>query len=556
LDDYVIPLKTEPLIDDSTLRDGVQMPGIAVSPEDTAQIALLLESVGVERIELHMFQPHDRKAIRLIQDRGIKARIAGWCRAVKEDVDNALALDLSEIGISHPVSPIHLEAKWPNRNHEELIRRVAEVIEYAAKDHGLVTFFHGEDSTRAPWNLEKEFIDAAVDAGADVYRICDTVGVGLSLPDAPLPRGIPLKIKRIREETKVPAVEIHAHDDLGNAVENTLAAIRAASGLYDKIYASTTFLGIGERAGNAETEKTIMNLYVHHGVRKYESGLSKLKEVADFISHATGVTIPPNKAIVGEYAFAHESGIHAHGALRDPSTYEPYPPELVGNRRIFTIGKQSGKAIIKEKMEELLGTRVDDDSPILAGVVEAVKRVFEKGRRGSLKESEFREIVNQVSKAQRVAGLVQEITLDEDDLRLLRSLQSSIPVDLKGLARQLGLSRGDLEEHLKNLKDKGVIQGFTARIDSEKMGYNTNVLILIKADGRALTQLEDDLKRHMNNVSVYDLAGEYDIALISKFKDEDEFKKYFNSIQSKKVVDRAIAYRILKRLKECEAFPL
>jgi isopropylmalate/homocitrate/citramalate synthase/DNA-binding Lrp family transcriptional regulator len=556
LDDYVIPLKTEPLIDDSTLRDGVQMPGIAVSPEDTAQIALLLESVGVERIELHMFQPHDRKAIRLIQDRGIKARIAGWCRAVKEDVDNALALDLSEIGISHPVSPIHLEAKWPNRNHEELIRRVAEVIEYAAKDHGLVTFFHGEDSTRAPWNLEKEFIDAAVDAGADVYRICDTVGVGLSLPDAPLPRGIPLKIKRIREETKVPAVEIHAHDDLGNAVENTLAAIRAASGLYDKIYASTTFLGIGERAGNAETEKTIMNLYVHHGVRKYESGLSKLKEVADFISHATGVTIPPNKAIVGEYAFAHESGIHAHGALRDPSTYEPYPPELVGNRRIFTIGKQSGKAIIKEKMEELLGTRVDDDSPILAGVVEAVKRVFEKGRRGSLKESEFREIVNQVSKAQRVAGLVQEITLDEDDLRLLRSLQSSIPVDLKGLARQLGLSRGDLEEHLKNLKDKGVIQGFTARIDSEKMGYNTNVLILIKADGRALTQLEDDLKRHMNNVSVYDLAGEYDIALISKFKDEDEFKKYFNSIQSKKVVDRAIAYRILKRLKECEALPL
>jgi isopropylmalate/homocitrate/citramalate synthase/DNA-binding Lrp family transcriptional regulator len=556
LDDYVIPLKTEPLIDDSTLRDGVQMPGIAVSPEDTAQIALLLESVGVERIELHMFQPHDRKAIRLIQDRGIKARIAGWCRAVKEDVDNALALDLSEIGISHPVSPIHLEAKWPNRNHEELVRRVAEVIEYAAKDHGLVTFFHGEDSTRAPWNLEKEFIDAAVDAGADVYRICDTVGVGLSLPDAPLPRGIPLKIKRIREETKVPAVEIHAHDDLGNAVENTLAAIRAASGLYDKIYASTTFLGIGERAGNAETEKTIMNLYVHHGVRKYESGLSKLKEVADFISHATGVTIPPNKAIVGEYAFAHESGIHAHGALRDPSTYEPYPPELVGNRRIFTIGKQSGKAIIKEKMEELLGTRVDDDSPILAGVVEAVKRVFEKGRRGSLKESEFREIVNQVSKAQRVAGLVQEIALDEDDLRLLRSLQSSIPVDLKGLARQLGLSRGDLEEHLKNLKDKGVIQGFTARIDSEKMGYNTNVLILIKADGRALTQLEDDLKRHMNNVSVYDLAGEYDIALISKFKDEDEFKKYFNSIQSKKVVDRAIAYRILKRLKECEALPL
>ncbi|MEM2122880.1 MAG: winged helix-turn-helix transcriptional regulator [Candidatus Bathyarchaeia archaeon] len=556
MDDYVISLKTEPLIDDTTLRDGVQMPGIAVSPEDTAQIALLLESVGVERIELHQFQPHDRKAIRLIQDRGVRARIAGWCRAVREDIDNALALDLSEIGISHPVSPIHLESKWPGKSFEELINRVAEVIEYAAKDHGLVTFFHGEDSTRAPWSLEKAFIDAAVEAGAHVYRICDTVGVGLSLPDAPLPRGIPLKIKRIREETRVPAVEIHAHDDLGNAVENTLAAIRAASGLYDKVYASTTFLGIGERAGNAETEKTIMNLYVHHGVRKYEPGLSKLKKVADFISHATGVTIPPNKAIVGEYSFAHESGIHAYGALKNPSTYEPYPPELVGNRRIFTIGKQSGKAIIREKMEELLGARIEDDSPILAEVVKAVKGIFEEGRRGSLKESEFREIVSQVSKAQRVAGLIHEVELDIDDLKLLRRLQSNVPVDLGELACELGVSRGGLEEHLKNLEDKGVIQGFTARVDPNKIGYNTNVLILIKADGRALTRLEDELEKHANNVSVYDLAGEYDVALISKFRDEREFKKYFESLQSKEVVDRAIAYRILKGLKEYEALPL
>ncbi|MBS7645882.1 hypothetical protein KEJ44_07600 [Candidatus Bathyarchaeota archaeon] len=556
LDDYVVPLKTEPLIDDTTLRDGVQMPGLAVSPEDTAQIALLLESVGVERIELHQFQPHDRKAIRLIRDMGIKARVAAWCRAVKEDVDNALALDLSEIGISHPVSPIHLESKWPDKSYGELIDRVAEVIEYAAKDHGLVTFFHGEDSTRTPWSLEKAFIDAAVDAGAEVYRICDTVGVGLSLPDAPLPRGIPSKIKRIREETKVPAVEIHAHDDLGNAVENTLAAIRAASGLYDKVYASTTFLGIGERAGNAETEKTIMNLYVHHGVKKYEPGLPRLKKVADFISHATGVTIPPNKAIVGEYAFAHESGIHAHGALKNPSTYEPYPPELVGNRRIFTIGKQSGSTIIKEKIEELLGIRIEEGSPLLTGVVKAVKAVFKEGRRGSLKESEFREIVNQVSKAQRMAEPVGGVELNEEDLNLLRRLQSPVPVDLEGLAHQLNVSRDHLERRLKDLEDKGVLQGFTARVDPEKMGYKVNVLILVKADGRALAQLEEDLSGHANNVSVYDLAGEYDVALISKFKDERDFKKYFKSIQSMEIVDRAIAYRILKRLKEYGTLPL
>lgn len=550
MSDYVIPLRTEPLIDDTTLRDGVQMPGIAVSPEDTAQIALLLDSVGVERIELHQFQPQDREAIRLIQRNGIKARIAGWCRAVREDIDNALALDLSEVGISHPVSPIHLKSKWPNKSYEDLIARVAEVIEYAARDHGLVTFFHGEDSTRAPWRLEKAFIDAAVDAGAEVYRICDTVGVGLSLQDAPPPRGIPLKIKRIREETKVPAVEIHAHDDLGNAVENTMAAIRAASGLFDKVYASTTFLGIGERAGNAETEKTIMNLYIHHGVKKYESGLSKLKSVADFISHATGVTIPPNKAIVGEYAFAHESGIHAHGALKNPSTYEPYPPELVGNRRILTIGKQSGKTIIREKMEELLGIRIENDDPILMEVVKAVKKIFEEGRRGSLKESEFREIVNQAFKAQRAGGFVQEVALDETDMAILKNLQSSIPVDLEALARQLKLSRDDLEKRLKNLEERGVIQGYIAKLDPEKIGYNVNVLILIKGDERSLTQLEEGLARDVNNVSVYDLAGEYDVAVISRFRNERSFKEYFESIQSRDEVDRTIAYKILKRLKE------
>lgn len=556
MDDYVIPLRTEPLIDDTTLRDGVQMPGIAVSPEDTAQIALLLDSVGVERIELHQFQPQDRKAIRLIQKNGMNARIAGWCRTVKEDVDNALALDLPEVGISHPVSPIHLKSKWPNKTYEELIARVAEVIEYAAKDHGLVTFFHGEDSTRTPWGLEKAFINAAVDAGAEVYRICDTVGVGLSLQDAPLPRGIPLKIKRIKEETKVPAVEIHAHDDLGNAVENTMAAIRAASGLYDKVYASTTFLGIGERAGNAETEKTIMNLYIHHGVKKYESGLSKLKSVADFISHATGVTIPPNKAIVGEYAFAHESGIHAHGALKNPATYEPYPPELVGNRRLLTIGKQSGKTIIKEKMEELLGIQVESNDPILIEVVKAVKKMFEEGRRGSLKESEFREIVNQAFKAQRAGGFIQGIKLDKMDMMILRNLQSSIPLHLRELARKLKLSKDDLERRLRKLEEKGVIQGYIATLNPEKMGYNTNVLILIKADEKVLTRLEEGLAKDANNVSVYDLAGEYDIAVISRFKDERSFKEYFESIQLKDEVDRAIAYKILKRVKEYGAIPL
>ena len=203
--------------------------------------------------------------------------------------------------------------------------------------------------------LKEAFINAIADAGAECYRICDTVGIGLSDPEAPLPNGIPAKVVAIKKETRISAIEIHAHDDFGNAVENTIAAIKAASGVWDKVYASTTYLGIGERAGNAETEKVLLNLYLHYGIEKYEGKTQKLKLTADYIGKATGYIVPPNKAIVGDYGFAHESGIHTHGVLNDPWTYEPYPPELVGNERRLTIGKQSGKGIIKHKITELSG---------------------------------------------------------------------------------------------------------------------------------------------------------------------------------------------------------
>jgi len=164
--------------------------------------------------------------------------------------------------------------------------------------------------------------------------------------------------------------------------------------VWDKIYASTTFLGIGERAGNADTEKVIMNLYMHYGVKKYEGKTQLLKKLADFISKATGYKIPPNKAIVGDYAFAHESGIHTHGVLRNPLTYEPYPPELVGNKRRLTIGKHSGRAIVRHKIQELTG-KTPSEEQVLA-VLSKIKKIYEGGRRASLREEEFRRILSEV----------------------------------------------------------------------------------------------------------------------------------------------------------------
>jgi isopropylmalate/homocitrate/citramalate synthase len=213
----------------------------------------------------------------------------------------------------------------------------------------------------------------------------------LSDTEAPLPHGIQPKVVAIKKETRIGAIEIHAHDDFGNAVENTMAGIKAASGVWDKVYASTTYLGIGERAGNAETEKVLLNLYLHYGVQKYAGKTEKLKTTADYIGKATGYVVPPNKAIVGDYGFAHESGIHTHGVLNDPWTYEPYPPELVGNIRRLTIGKQSGKGIIKHKITELSGN-VPDDATVVA-VVDTVKDMYANGRRASLKEEEFKKVL-------------------------------------------------------------------------------------------------------------------------------------------------------------------
>jgi isopropylmalate/homocitrate/citramalate synthase len=396
LDDFYfkLKLKTEPIIDDTTLRDGIQMPGLAVAPKDAAKIAQLLSEIGVERIEVFHYQEPDKKAAKLIQDLNSDMRVAGWCRAVKADIDSALQCGFNEVGISHPVSDIHFKAKWPKKTHNEILADLVEVVEYAAKTHGLRVFVHGEDSTRADWKFEKKLINAVAQAGAECYRVCDTVGIGLSDAAAPLPNGISAKVCAIKKETKIKNIEIHAHDDFGNAVENTMAAVRAASGVWDKIYASTTFLGIGERAGNAETEKVLLNLRLQYGVKKFEGKTAKLKQIADFIGKAAGYVVPPNKAIVGDYCFAHESGIHTHGVLNNPWTYEPYPPELVGNMRRLTIGKQSGKGIIKHKITELTGKTPTEKN--LAKAVEEVKKIYANGRRASLKDEEVKKILQKL----------------------------------------------------------------------------------------------------------------------------------------------------------------
>jgi len=388
------PLNLDVVIDDTTLREGLQMAGlVSPLPTDTCRIASMLRDTGVERLEVLTYTKSDQEAIKLMQNEGLGKILAAWCRATRDDVDIALKFDFNQVGISHPVSYIHFE-KWTEKSLQELIERVVDTVSYAV-EHGLTVFVHGEDSTRADWEFERAFINAVADAGASVYRICDTIGCGLSDPSAPLPNGIPAKIRQIKEDTRIPNVEIHAHDDFGNAVENTMSAVRTASGLFNKVYVSTTFLGIGDRAGNAETEKIILNCYIHHDVKKWN--LQPLRELAIFLASSLKYHLPLNKAIVGDAAFAHESGVHIHGLMALPLTYEPFPPELVGQKRTIVVGKRSGKHGVRLKLEELTGQKIDEDDTRLAEIVELLKNKFITGeRRYPIRNDEFKQYAEKV----------------------------------------------------------------------------------------------------------------------------------------------------------------
>jgi len=377
------------MIDDTTLRDGMQMPGIrAPSPEERLKIAIDLDKIGIERIEIFgTWYDIDRKTAQLILSQGLKSRIAVWVRADIKDIDDALRLEgLNEVGISHPISDIHLEHKV-NISREECLNRISTTVQYAI-DHGLKVFQHGEDCTRADWEFEKQVVEMLVELHADCYRVCDTVGVGVPShisPDIPICKSIPDKIRYLSQYNI--EIEYHGHDDLGNAVTNSLVALQNGA-----TWASTTMLGMGERSGNAETEKVLMNLKYHYGVDKYNPHL--LTEACKYISKTMDIRIPWNKALVGVNAFTHQSGIHTDGVIKHPETYEFIDPEDVGNERRLLIGPYSGKKVIIFKIQTIIPTIEESDSRVTAVVDYLQNNLFGTGiRKSALTEDEFKQVL-------------------------------------------------------------------------------------------------------------------------------------------------------------------
>jgi len=323
-----------PWIIDTTLRDGEQAPGVVFSAAEKKELAMLLGECGVDELEIGYpaISPEEENSIRSIAALHLPLALTGWARAKWEDIEAVLRSGTEGVHISFPLSPLYLELM--GRNYSWVQDQMMELVSRAKRYFRLVSV-GAQDSTRAGTDSIRQFIADAASCGAERVRIADTVGIATP----------PMLTELFREllPTGGPFLEFHAHNDLGMATANAFTAI--ANGC-DAVSVSVT--GLGERAGNAALEELAIALKLS-GTYETLIDTTALTRIALAVSRASGRTIQPQKAVVGEAAFQHESGIHCAALLKDPLSYQPFLPALAGGaEHALIIGKHSGSASIQD----------------------------------------------------------------------------------------------------------------------------------------------------------------------------------------------------------------
>ena len=376
---------------DTTLRDGEQTPGVSFSPEQKLTIAKKLDEVGVDAMEagFPVISEGERRAVKMITSENLSAEICGLARTNKKDIDAAIDSGLKYIHTFIATSDIHLEHKL-KLSRDQALEKAIEAVEYG-KAHGLQVEFSAEDATRTDRQFLKKVFEQVAKAGADRIDIPDTVGYST-------PQYMAEITKDAIEATKLP-VSVHCHNDFGLAVANAISGILAGAAC-----AHVTINGIGERAGNASLEEFVMAIQCLQFDQKRETGINTklLYETSRFISKIAGIPVQPNKAIVGQNAFGHESGIHTHGVLSNPLTYEPISPELVGRTRWLQVGKHAGIHGMNAMLEEY-GITPDKEQAIQ--ILEKVKALGDQGKQ--VTDVELLSIASEIMKERGLKRLVQ-----------------------------------------------------------------------------------------------------------------------------------------------------
>jgi 2-isopropylmalate synthase len=348
---------------DTTLRDGEQTPGVSLTADDKMEIARQLSKLGVDTIEAGFpsSSEGEKKVVKDIAKAGLTSEICALSRATKGDIDAAIDCDVDLIHVFIPTSPVQMKYAV-NLTPEQVLSAAVDSIEHVKK-HGVKCEFSPMDATRSELPFLKQVCKAAQEAGMDSLNVPDTVGIMI-------PKTITKLIEELKTIVTVP-ISIHCHDDFGMAVANSLAAVEAGAA---QVHVAVN--GLGERAGNAALEEVVMAL---HMIYKYKTGINTrlLYSTSRMVASLTGITVQANKAIVGENAFAHESGIHTRGVTEKPLTFEPINPELVGRTRKLVVGKLAGTRGIKAELEEI-GIHPTEEQ--LKEIVQRVKDLGDKGK--------------------------------------------------------------------------------------------------------------------------------------------------------------------------------
>ncbi|MFH0875511.1 MAG: homocitrate synthase [archaeon] len=375
---------------DTTLREGEQTPGVSFSVDEKIEIARMLDEFGVDRIEAGhpVVSKKVEEAIRRIAKEGLDAEILTHNRAIRSDIDKSLDTGAGTVAIFLGSSNLHLKDKL-HFSKEQAIETVVDTVEYA-KSHGLKVRYTPEDATRTDYDYLIKICNAAIDAGAERISLADTLGIMQ-------PHTYYDFVKRAKSDLKKCEIEVHCHNDFGQSVANSIAALRAGA---DCVH--TTVNGLGERTGITDISSFVMAMEILNkdefkdSWKKYR--LNLLPRLSAHVEKISGAFLEPHHPIVGQNSFSHKSGVHTDGVLKNPKTYEAFDPELIGRVRKIIIDKYTGKRAVASKLSDY-GIECTDEQ--LLKIITEIKNIGDE--RKIVHETEILEI------AEKITGIKTEI---------------------------------------------------------------------------------------------------------------------------------------------------
>jgi homocitrate synthase NifV len=356
--------KNMALINDTTLRDGEQAPYVAFNTEEKLHIATLLDACGADELEIGIaaMGAKEREDIKELLGLGLKARMMTWNRMKMEDLDASLSCGVKAVDLSIPISDILIDVKFGG-SKAKVLSELERVVTEATKE-GLFVCIGGEDSSRGSHEFIRDVMEIASECGAGRFRYCDTIGIMT-------PTKTFQTIKSLTDLDLLP-IEMHTHNDFGLANANALSGIDAGA-----ISMNTTVIGLGERAGNASFEQILMTLkHLYGEVRTIDPLL--IRNLVNTVASAANMSLATNAPVVGEWIFAHESGIHADGMMKDSHAYEPYEAEEVGLESSFPIGKHSGSATIRYHLARM---GISAENSILRDMLPKIREIVTSRKR-------------------------------------------------------------------------------------------------------------------------------------------------------------------------------